>query len=87
MQAYHLADVAFAEGCITVSYTHWQLFSLTSEECNNLHIFVSFHRQSSSISYSCGSLTLLGLMHLKICAYGKYVAALMGRDVSHKEHV
>jgi hypothetical protein len=86
-QAYHLADVAFAEDYITVSYTHWQLFSLTSKECNNLHVFLSFHRQSSSIIYSRGSLTLLGRMHLKICAYSKCMATLMCRDVSHKEHV
>ena len=66
MQAYHLADVAFAEGYMTVSYIHWQ-HSVTSEECNNLHSFVSYHWQGSSISYSRGSLTLLGLMHLKIC--------------------
>jgi len=60
MQAYHLADVAFAT--ITVSYIHWQLFSLTLEECNNLHIFVSYHRQGSSVIYSHVS-----LMHLKVC--------------------
>jgi hypothetical protein len=39
--------------------------------------------QGSSIVYSYGSLTLLGLKHLKICTYSEFMATLLGRDVGH----